>query len=192
MTCLYYGVPVAGGGRRLSALAINAHFLPGVVFGWGSAWPPCPLDPALAVAETLEEIGGFIAFVDCLADGYAMGAALRARRYRFRYRPSPLPICAPRHRLRDLWQHELRWARTIRSIVPLGYAGSILAILPWALLAVLSSAASPIFLPAIAIAGASIVCRMALLRQVERAYALPPQAYWLVPACDLFSFILLL
>jgi ceramide glucosyltransferase len=37
---------------------------------------------------------------------------------------------------------------------------------------------------------ASIVCRMALLRQVERAYALPSQAYWLVPAGDLLSFIL--
>jgi ceramide glucosyltransferase len=26
------------------------------------------------------------------------------------------------------------------------------------------------------------------LREVERGYALPPQAYWLVPACDLLSF----
>ena len=43
---------------------------------------------------------------------------------------------------------------------------------------------------AIAIALASIGCRMTLLRQVERAYALPPQAYWLVPARDLLSFIL--
>ena len=33
VTCLYYGVPVAGMWSSLSALAINAHFLPGVVFG---------------------------------------------------------------------------------------------------------------------------------------------------------------
>ena len=35
VTCLYYGVPVAGMWSSLSALAINAHFLPGVVFGLG-------------------------------------------------------------------------------------------------------------------------------------------------------------
>jgi ceramide glucosyltransferase len=91
----------------------------------------------------------------------------------------------------DFWRHELRWARTIKSIDPLGYAGSILAHpLPWALIAALLGAGSTAFLPAIAIALASIGCRMTLLRQVERVYALPPQAYWLVPARDLWSFIL--
>jgi ceramide glucosyltransferase len=85
----------------------------------------------------------------------------------------------------------LRWARTIKSIDPLGYAGSIAAHpLPWALIAALLGAGSTAFLPAIAIAVVSIGCRVALLRQVERAYALPPQAYWLVPARDLLSFIL--
>ena len=59
---------------------------------------------------------------------------------------------------------------------------------PWALIAALVGADSTALLPAIGIAMASIACRMALLRQVERGYALPPQAYWLVPACDLLSF----
>jgi ceramide glucosyltransferase len=93
--------------------------------------------------------------------------------------------------LPELWRHELRWARTIRSIDPVGYAGSIVAHpLPWALIAVLLGAASTALLPAIGIALAAMACRMALLRQVEQAYALPRQAYWLVPARDLLSFAL--
>ena len=192
VTCLYYGVPVAGLWSSLSALAINAHFLPGVVFGSALGLArPCFGSTLALRRQTLGEIGGFIAFVDCLADDYAMGAALRARGHKISIPPFAVAHICTEASARDFWRHELRWARTIKSIDPLGYAGSILAHpLPWALIAALLGAGSTAFLPAIAIAVASIGCRMALLRQVERAYALPPQAYWLVPARDLLSFIL--
>jgi ceramide glucosyltransferase len=192
MTCLYYGVPVAGMWSSLSALAINAHFLPGVVFGSALGLArPCFGSTLALRRQTLGEIGGFIAFVDCLADDYAMGAALRARGYAISIPPFAVAHMCTEASARDFWLHELRWARTIKSIDPLGYAGSIAAHpLPWALIAALLGAGSTAFLPAIAIALASIGCRMTLLRQVERAYALPPQAYWLVPARDLLSFIL--
>jgi ceramide glucosyltransferase len=192
VTCLYYGVPVAGMWSSLSALAINAHFLPGVVFGSAVGLArPCFGSTLALRRQTLGEIGGFIAFVDCLADDYAMGAALRARGHTISIPPFAVAHICTEASARDFWRHELRWARTIKSIDPLGYAGSILAHpLPWALIAALLGAGSAAFLPAIAIALASIGCRVALLRQVERAYALPPQAYWLVPARDLLSFIL--
>ena len=192
VTCLYYGVPVAGMWSSLSALAINAHFLPGVVFGSALGLArPCFGSTLALRRQTLGEIGGFIAFVDCLADDYAMGAALRARGHTISIPPFAVAHICTEASARDFWRHELRWARTIKSIDPLGYAGSIAAHpLPWALIAALLGAGSTAFLPAIAIALASIGCRMTLLRQVERAYALPPQAYWLVPARDLLSFIL--
>jgi ceramide glucosyltransferase len=192
VTCLYYGVPVAGTWSSLSALAINAHFLPGVVFGLALGLArPCFGSTLALRRETLGEIGGFIAFVDCLADDYAMGAALRARGHTISIPPFAIAHICTEASAHDFWRHELRWARTIKSIDPLGYAGSILAHpLPWALIAALLGAGSTAFLPAIAIALAAIACRVALLRQVERTYALPPQAYWLVPARDLLSFIL--
>ena len=192
VTCLYYGVPVAGMWSSLSALAINAHFLPGVVFGLALGLArPCFGSTMALRRQTLGEIGGFIAFVDCLADDYAMGAALRARGHTISIPPFAIAHICTEASARDFWRHELRWARTIKSIDPLGYAGSILAHpLPWALIAALLGAGSTAFLPAIAIALASIGCRVALLRKVERAYALHPQAYWLVPARDLLSFIL--
>ncbi len=192
MTCLYYGVPVAGLWSSLSALAINAHFLPGVVFGSALGLArPCFGSTLALRRQTLGEIGGFIAFVDCLADDYAMGAALRARGHTISIPSFAVAHMCTEASARDFWRHELRWARTIKSIDPLGYAGSIAAHpLPWALIAVLLGAGSTAFLPAIAIAVVSIGCRVALLRQVESAYALPSQAYWLVPARDLLSFIL--
>lgn len=192
VTCLYYGVPVAGMWSSLSALAINAHFLPGVVFGSALGLArPCFGSTLALRRQTLGEIGGFIAFVDCLADDYAIGAALRARGHTISIPSFAVAHMCTEASARDFWRHELRWARTIKSIDPIGYAGSIAAHpLPWALIAALLGAGSPAFLPAIAIALASIGCRVALLRQVETAYALPSQAYWLVPARDLLSFIL--
>jgi ceramide glucosyltransferase len=59
-----------------------------------------------------------------------------------------------------------------------------------ALIAIVLGAGSMALLPAIGVAVAAIACRMVLLRQVERAYDLPPQPYWLVPARDLLSFAL--
>jgi ceramide glucosyltransferase len=192
VTCLYYGVPVAGLWSSLSALAINAHFLPGVVFGSALGLArPCFGSTLALRRQTLGEIGGFIAFVDYLADDYAIGAALRARGHTISIPSFAVAHMCSEASARDFWRHELRWARTINSIDPIGYAGSIAAHpLPWALIAALLGAGSPAFLPAIAIALVSIGCRVALLRRVETAYALPSQAYWLVPARDLLSFIL--
>ncbi len=150
---------------------------------------PCFGSTLALKRATLTEIGGFKAFADCLADDYAIGEALRARGYKISIPPFAVAHVCTQTSLRELWRHQLRWARTIRSIDPAGYAGTIVSHpFPWALIAALVGAGSTALLPAIGIAMASIACRMALLREVERGYALPPQAYWLVPACDLLSF----
>ena len=192
VTCLYYGVPVAGPWASLAALAINAHFLPGVVVGLSVGLArPCFGSTLALRRRTLSEIGGFIAFVDCLADDYAMGKALRARGCTIAIPHFAIAHMCTQTSAREFWRHELRWARTIKSIDPVGYAGSIVAHpLPWALIAAVLGAGSTALLPALALAAAAVACRIALLRQVEHAYGLPPQAYWLVPARDLLSFIL--
>jgi ceramide glucosyltransferase len=190
VTCLYYGVAVDGIWARLGALLINAHFLPSVVVGLALGRArPCFGSTIALRREALREIGGFKPFADCLADDYAIGAALRRRGYTIAIPPFAIAHICTETSLRDLWRHQLRWARTVRSIDPSGYAGSLVShALPWALIAALLGAGSPAALPAVLIALAAIACRMALLRQVEHAYALPPQMYGLVPACDLLSF----
>jgi ceramide glucosyltransferase len=190
VTCLYYGVALTGVWARLGALLINAQFLPSVVVALGfDLARPCFGSTLALRREALTAIGGFEPFVDCLADDYAMGAALRARGCNVEIpRFAVAHVCTQRS-LRELWRQQLRWARTIRSIDPIGYTGSLVSHpFPWALLAALLGAGSTALLPAIAVAIAAIACRMAVLRQVERAYRLPSQPYWLVPACDLLSF----
>src|SRR5262249_43641253 len=188
--CLYYGVGVTGIWARLGALIINAQFLPSVVVGLALGLArPC-FGSTLALRRvTLAEIGGFKPFADCLADDYAMGEALRAHGCKISIPSFAVAHICTQTSLRELWRQHLRWARTIRSIHPAGYAGSIVShAFPWALIAAFTGVATPALLPAIGIAIAAIASRMALLRRVERAYAVPRQTYWLVPACDLLSF----
>lgn len=190
VTCLYYGVAITGTWARLGALLINAHFLPSVVVGLALGRArPCFGSTIALRREALAEIGGFKPFTDCLADDYAIGTALRRRGFTIAIPRFAIAHICTETSLRDLWQHQLRWARTVRSIDPSGYAGSLVShALPWALIAALLGAGSTAALPAVLIAMAAIACRMALLRQVEHAYALPPQTYGLLPACDLLSF----
>jgi ceramide glucosyltransferase len=193
VTCLYYGAPIGAFWPRLSALAINAHFLPSVIVGLAlSRARPC-LGSTIALRRAaLDAIGGFTPFADRLADDYAIGEALRAHGFAIAFPPFAVAHMCTDTSLHELWQHELRWARTICSIDPAGYAGSLVAHpLAWALIAVLivaPLASSAMLWPAVAIAIAAIVCRVALLRRTAHAYALSPQPYWLLPVRDLLSF----
>ena len=86
---------------------------------------------------------------------------------------------------RQLCSHELRWGRTIRSIDPLGYFSSIITHpFPLALLAALLGAGGA----AVALAALAVICRVTLLKCVERRFRLERQPYWLVPLRDLISF----
>lgn len=186
VTCLYRGVAEGGLWANLSALAIDAHFLPSVLVGLrlGMATPCFGSTIALRLAD-LEAIGGFAAFADVLADDYAIGAALRAR---------GLTVAVPRFlvghscaeaSLAEVWGHDLRWARTIRSLDFWGHLGSAVTHpLPFALLA--AAAGAPV--AGLTLAGLAVAGRIVLLQGIGRGHDVPRPTAWLVPARDLLSF----
>lgn len=186
VTCLYHGITPSGLWSRLSALAVDTHFLPNVIMGveLGLA-RPCFGSTIALRRTTLEEIGGLRAFASVLADDYAIGAAVRKAGYGVVIPPFTVGHVSAEASASDLWQHELRWARTIKTVDPIGYAGSAIThAFPLALGAFLLGGGEP----ALIVAGAAIACRIALCMRVERAFGLGPHAYWLVPVRDLCSF----
>jgi ceramide glucosyltransferase len=190
VTCLYHGVAASGPWSRLGALFINAHFLPSVVLGLASGLAqPCFGSTIALKRSTLDAIGGFAAFADRLDDDYAIGAAVRERGEVVAIPPFTVAHLCSEVSLRELWRHELRWARTIRNIAPLGHAGSIVMHpLAWAVSALALSPWSGLLIPAAAATVAAILCRVMLLRGVAHGFGLPRQPYWLVPMRDLLSF----
>ena len=196
VTCLYHGFAAAGPWSRLAALGINAHFLPNVIVGIEAGLArPCFGSTIAFRRKEFAEIGEFVAVANCLADDYAIGAALRARGYEIKIPPITVGHACAETSVLDLWHREVRWARTIRSIDPIGYAGSIVAhAFPLALIAALAGGVAGSVQPVVGIGLCltALLCRLTLLGRVEQAFALTSQSYWLVPVRDLLSFAVFL
>jgi len=188
VTCPYYGKPAAGIWARLAAGAVNYHFLPNVLVGlkFGLARPCFGSTMALR-KSTLATIGGFEAVVDQLADDYVLGALVRR---------AGLAVCVLNRAVahdcvessaRQLLRHEVRWARTIRCVEPLGYLGlGVTHPLPLALLGLAFGGLGPAAL----IAVAAVACRLALQSEIDHAFDLHDDSFWLEPLRDILSFVI--
>ena len=142
VTCLYRGIANATLGSRLESLGISTDFAAGVLvaqtvengirFGLGST---------LAFRRRdLQAIGGFEALVDYLADDYQIGSRIAALGLKVNLSDVVVDTFLPRYTLRGFFDHQLRWARTVRDSRFWGYVGLGLTFgLPWALLALIFS-----------------------------------------------------
>jgi ceramide glucosyltransferase len=142
VTCLYRGIANSTLGSRLESLGISTDFCAGVLvaqtvengirFGLGST---------LAFrCRDLEAIGGFEALVDYLADDYQIGGRIAALGLEVKLSDVVVDTFLPRYTLRGFFDHQLRWARTVRDSRFWGYVGLGLTFgLPWALLALIFS-----------------------------------------------------
>ena len=184
VTCLYEGEGEASG-ARLSAQAINAHFLPNVLVGIALGMAtPCFGSTVALRRDVLERIGGFHALVDKLADDYAIGEAVRCLGLEVAVLPAAVRHACAEATFAAFFNHQLRFARTIRSIDFWGHAGSLVSNpLPLALIAVLGRAPAAWWLVI-----TSLACRAILLRSVARRFAMARQHLLLIPFCDLAMF----
>jgi ceramide glucosyltransferase len=190
VTCLYRGVPSGGLWSELGALFINFGFLPAALLAEALGAGGCFGATIALPRSVLQRCGGFVRLRDALADDYRMGEAVRElglavvlSRYLVDTRVSEI-------RLIDLWRRELRWARTMRSLAPRGYAGSIL-MHPVAL-ALCAAAADRFALTACAFVVISCGLRWAAARLVAAALDLRTAKLWLLPVRDLLSFAVFL
>ncbi|MFZ0525426.1 MAG: bacteriohopanetetrol glucosamine biosynthesis glycosyltransferase HpnI [Xanthobacteraceae bacterium] len=186
VTCLYRGAPDAGLWSRLGAAAIDYQFLPNVLVGLklGLA-APCFGSTIALRRETLAAIGGFEAVADQLADDYALGALVRRGGQNVAIPTYIVAHACSEQSARDLIRHELRWARTIRAIDPAGFAGLVITYaLPLALIAVGLGGINPAGLIVIA----ALACRLLLQSEIDRAFHLRSDLFWLGPLRDILSF----
>jgi ceramide glucosyltransferase len=141
VTTLYAGLAANGSlAARLGASAINHGFLPGALMSRDLGRQDC-LGATMALRRaTLTAIGGFQALVDHLADDNVLGEKVRALGLGIRIAGTVPATTVPETTLSALFRHELRWSRTILSLVPVAFAlSSIQFPLFWAMLAWLVS-----------------------------------------------------
>ena len=186
VTWLYRGVPRGRIWARFGAAAINHQFLPNVLIGLRLRLAqPCFGSTLALRRDTLESIGGFGAFAACLADDYAIGAAVRALGLRVAIADDLVDHACCERDVQEWFRHELRWARTIRGIDPAGYAASAVTHpLPFVLAGALLQGCA---WPALAMLVLVLVCRGVLVVQADRLTA-SRSALWLAPVREIMSF----
>jgi ceramide glucosyltransferase len=189
VTCLYQGTTDSRIWSTLFTMAIDFHFFPSVLLGVRMERAhPC-LGATMAMrGETLRQIGGFAAFSRYLADDYAIGQAVRQTGLRVVVdRQVVLHRCSHRSAI-DVFFQELRWARTIRSIDPRGYAGSLVTHpVPFSFLALAcSSTIDPV---AVCCVLMSLACRALLQREVERVAGMSTRRWLMGPVRDTLSLV---
>jgi ceramide glucosyltransferase len=189
VTCLYRGVASPTLGSRLESIGISTDFsggvlaarlLEGVRFGLGST---------LAFRRhDLEEMGGFEAFLDYLADDYEIGNRIAARGQQVRLSEVVVETFLPPYTLREFVDHQLRWARSVRDSRRCGYIGILLTFgLPWACLALISARGAGW---AWALLGAAVAMRAAVALMIGRLVLQDRQVLrllFLVPLRDLVA-----
>ena len=187
VSCCYIGKSLDNIWSKLSAMGIDYQFLPGVLFGVAMGLAAPCFGSTIAIRKsTLAEIGGFEAFRDVLADDYEIGRAVRARAHRVVFAPVLVSHTCTERTAGELVRHELRWARTIRTVEPLGYLGSgITHAVPLGLIGAALTGFSAWAL--IALAGVLAV-RAFQKQQLDRAFGIGRFPLWLLLMRDMVSF----
>lgn len=127
---------------KLEALGIATDFMAGVLtaraleggirYGLGST---------LATTKTaLAAIGGLEQLADSLADDYELGHRISVAGFHIELCGEVVKTTVPEYDLRSFWDHQNRWARTVRDARRWGYLGlGVTYCLPWAFVTVIAS-----------------------------------------------------
>jgi ceramide glucosyltransferase len=136
VTCPYRGVPNSTLGSRLESLGISTDFFPGVLVARNIEGMRFGLGSTLVFRRRdLQTIGGFQVLVDYLADDYEIGHRIAALGMNIELSSIVVESFLPRYSIRSFFDHQLRWARTIKNARRWGYVGlGITFGIPWALL----------------------------------------------------------
>ncbi|HLY44888.1 MAG TPA: bacteriohopanetetrol glucosamine biosynthesis glycosyltransferase HpnI [Stellaceae bacterium] len=186
VTCLYKAAPVGGLWSQLAALHINFGFLPGALVGEALGVGGGCFGATIALRrEVFERIGGFARVRNELADDHRMGAAVRRLGLRTVLSTYIVENQVHEPTLASLWRHELRWARTSRTMAPAGYAGSLVT--HTVAISVLGAAllGSP---AAWGLVPAALALRWLSAAMIAGALGLPRRGLWLLPLRDALSF----
>jgi ceramide glucosyltransferase len=187
VTCLYRGIPKKGLWSSLGAMGVDYGFLPNVVTGVALKLAhPCIGATIAMRRSTFDAVGGFAVVKDQLADDYALGAAVRALGLKVALADFAVGHAHGEGSFIELWRQDMRWARTIRSLDPLGYFGLAVTFpLAWALLAMIAGEYDP---AGVLLIVAALLCRLTLQDEVDHRFAGRSHALWLSPVRDLLSF----
>jgi ceramide glucosyltransferase len=193
VTTLYRGMAGRTLGSRLEALGISTDFCGGVLsairmenglhFALGST--------LVFRREDLRAAGGFEALVDYLADDYELGQRLSKDGLHGYLSEVVVETFLPAYSWREFFDHQLRWARSVRDSRGWGYLGVALTFgLPWSILALLAGRGA---FWVWCVFGFTLALRMGMAWRIGVRVAQDRQVgrwFWLIPLRDVAALLI--
>lgn len=185
-TCLYGAIPNDTLVSDLGSMHVEDEFAPSVLVALALGPLRFCMGATMAVRrDVLERIGGLEALGPYLADDHELGELVAKTGSDVTLCPYTVKTSVLETDLRDLWDHELRWARTKRAQAPAGYAFSfVMYPLPFAFALLLLAPSWPSLTLFIYIATLRWFLHVASRSALRNNR---PSRWWLVPARELMS-----
>lgn len=191
VSCFYRGIAQANLWAEMEALGAATDFSPSVLVAERMEGVTFALGASVAITKTwLARIGGYEALANVLADDYEIGNRVARAGGRVTVSREVVATMYPVLTLVEFWQHQSRWARTVRLCRPASYVGLLFTHgLFWAVLGALLSASAP---GAAAFMGAYLVLRL-VLAWTAGVWGLRDDTVqgklWMVPLRDAVHFV---
>ncbi|HXY25537.1 MAG TPA: bacteriohopanetetrol glucosamine biosynthesis glycosyltransferase HpnI [Candidatus Acidoferrum sp.] len=191
VTSFYRAVAQKNLFSQLEAVGAASDFFPGVLMAQWTEGIRFALGASIATTrDWLGKMGGFEAIAGTLADDYELGNRIAKAGGQILLSRETVWTMYPAQTFRTFWDHQVRWARTIRLCRPFSYLGLLFTQgLPWTLLAVLLASSKW--------AALSYVVAYALLRFYVAwtvgvwgvGDEVLPSKLWLIPLRDAIHFV---
>ncbi len=191
VTNLYRGVVQPNTFAEIEALGAATDFAAGVLVAERREGLNFALGASIVTTKGwIQRIGGLEPIAQLLADDYELGRRVAAAGGEVLLSRDVVATMYPVRTLRAFWDHQLRWARTVRLCRPISYIGLIFTHgLPWAVLAALLAHTAT---TAAVCIGAYLLLRLSMAFAVG-VRVLQDQTvrrrWWLIPLRDAVHFI---
>jgi ceramide glucosyltransferase len=139
VTSFYRGIAQSNLYAELEAVGASSDFFAGVLMAAWTEGVKFALGASIATTKTwMQKIGGFESIAAFLADDYEIGRRVTQSGGRVVLSHETVSTMYPAQTPKNFWQHQLRWARTVRLCRPASYAALLFTQgLPWAVAAAL-------------------------------------------------------
>lgn len=137
VSCFYRGIAEKNLGAELEAVGAASDFFAGALVADWKEGVTFALGASVTTTKTwLKKIGGYEALASLLADDYELGNRIHRAGGKVLLSREPVWTMYPAQTVKGFWQHQVRWARTVRLCRPAAFLGLLFTHgLPWALLA---------------------------------------------------------
>jgi ceramide glucosyltransferase len=138
-SCFYRGIAEPNLGAELEAVGAASDFFAGALIADWKEGVTFALGASVTTTKSwLKTIGGYEALANLLADDYELGNRIHKAGGHVTLCREAVWTMYPAQTARGFWEHQVRWARTVRLCRPISFLGLLFTHgLPWALLAAL-------------------------------------------------------